>query len=169
MRHGTLVCHRRWSPLLQRFHDDAAGLGGERAPLLLKKLACGVSPLPLAGRLPDEIKYNPAETSRSAYVFSFSFFLSLAVHRATFLPTSHKEPSCDTWIWTFKRSHDRLNNPQVPFPIGFLDYNMFSLFSFSYPLLKLKQPPGFFMKATFNPSLPHFFKCLQALYAALQD
>lgn len=113
---------------------------------------------------PMKLNIIPLRRSWSAYVFFF-----FALHRATFLPTSRKEPSCDTWIWTFKRSHDRLNNPQVPFPIGFLDYNMFSLFSFGYPLLKLKQPPSFFMKATFNPSLPHFFKCLQALYVALPD
>lgn len=156
-------------PLLRGFHYDNACLRGGREPLLLKKLACRVPPLPLAERLPDEIKYNPTETKLICLWFFFFLFFFFALHRATFLPTSHKEPSCDTWIWTFKRSHDRLNNPRVPFPIGFLDYNMFSLFSFGYPLLKLKQPPSFFMKATFNPSLPHFFQCLQALYVALPD
>lgn len=143
-----------------------SGEGASRS--FWKKLACRVPPLPLAERLPDEIKYNPTETKLICLWFFFFLFF-FALHRATFLPTSHKKPSCDTWIWTFKRSHDRLNNPQVPFPIGFLDYNMFSLFSFDYPLLKLKQPPSFFMKATFNPSLPHFFQCLQALYVALPD
>lgn len=73
-------------PLLRGFHYDNACLRGGREPLLLKKLACRVPPLPLAERLPDEIKYNPTETKLICLWFFFILFFFLLYTEPLFSP-----------------------------------------------------------------------------------